>query len=187
MRFECKGLATQHSNMVAPQLSEQEEKAEKESVWTIVRMKKKRKETNDFKASGNGKTENMYILPYEEASSGNHLESENEDENLEDTVKNRDTTSPKPFIQLRKVTPTKPRKPLFIDLTIEDEEDDEIENDEISGVTKNSHEKDISFFGSSESEDEDKEEKALIAARRASRAEKKKAKLQKRIKEEEEE
>ncbi len=101
----------------------------------------------------------MYILPYEEASSGNHLESENEDENLEDTVKNRDATSPKPFIQLRKVTPTKPRKPLFIDLTIEDEEDDEIENDEISGVTKNSHEKDI--------------KKALIAARRASRAEKK--------------
>ena len=184
MRFECKGLATQHSNMVAPQVSEQEEKAEKDSVWTIVRMKKKRKNTNDLKVPGNGKIENMYKLPYEEASSSNHLESENEDENLEDKVKVKDTTTPKPFIRLRKVTPTKPRKPLFIDLTIDDDEDDEIEDDEISGVTENSHEKNISFFGNSESEDEDKEEKALIAARRASRAMRKKAKLQKKIKEE---
>ena len=186
MRFECKGLATQHSNMVAPQVSEQEEKGEKDSVWTIVRMKKKRKNTNDLKVPGNGKIENMYKLPYEEASSSNHLESENEDENLEDKVKGKDTTTPKPFIRLRKVTPTKPRKPLFIDLTIDDDEDDEIEDDEISGVTENSHEKNISFFGNSDSEDEDKEEKALIAARRASRAMRKKAKLQKKIKEEEE-
>ena len=69
----------------------------------------------------------------------------------------------------RKATPTKFRKPSFINLTIYNDED-ENEGDIISKVTGNLQEQKLPFFSSSGSKDDDEHERILLATRRASGA-----------------